>query len=82
MDISLTVVRIVEGHWVYRHWYGSGHAVVVQTYFASAEDAVNDDPWGAFSKKWQAASEERQKRLGELGQKYASFLFLYFHPYH
>ena len=74
MDITLDEDRKIEGQWVYRHWYGSGHAVVVETYFASAEDAVNDNPWGAFSKKWQAASEERQKRLGALGQKYASFL--------
>jgi hypothetical protein len=89
MDITLDEDRKIEGQWVYRHWYGSGHAVVVETYFASAEDAVNDNPWDAFSKKWQAASEEKQKRgwskerdnemysieeLEALGQKYASFL--------
>ena len=71
-----------------RHWYGSGHSVVVETYFASAADAVNDDPWAGFRQAWQAASEAEQKRgwnketdteysteeMGAIGQKYASFL--------
>jgi len=88
MDISLTDDRKVEGQWVYRHWYGSGHSVVVETYFASAADAVNDDPWAGFRQAWQAASEAEQKRgwnketdteysteeMGAIGQKYASFL--------
>jgi len=74
MDISLTEDRKVEGQWVYRHWYGSGHAVVVETYFASAEDAVNDDPWAGFREAWQSGSDERKKSLEALSQKYASFL--------
>ena len=85
MNITMNEDRKVISQWVYRHWYGSGPIVVVYTSFASAEDAVNDDPWGAFRQAWQSAapdgwnansskSNERQKRLEALGQRYAGYL--------
>ena len=88
-NMQLGEKRTLQGQWVMSHYYGSGPTIVVQDNYASAEDAVNDDAWIHVGEKWQAASEEKQKRgwskerdnemysieeLEALGQKYASFL--------
>ena len=73
-NITMEQGRKVQDQWVYRHWYGSGPSIVVYTQYATAADAVNDDPWNALGQAWQAASEERKKELEQIGQKYAGYL--------
>ena len=74
MNATMNDERKITGQWVYRHWYGSGPTVMVMTSFASAADAVNDDPWAALVQAWESASDERKKRLEALGAKYAGYL--------
>ena len=65
-NASIGEGRTIARSFVYRHWYGSGPSIVVYTQYATAADAVNDDPWNALGQAWQAASEERKKEASKI----------------
>ena len=44
-NMALGEKRTLQGQWVMSHYYGSGPSIVVQDNYASANDAINDDPW-------------------------------------
>ena len=64
--------RTNKGHWVYRHWYGSGAAIVIYDVYDSAEDAVNDNPLAALQANVAKMSPEAQKEMSEKFQEWWS----------
>ena len=62
-DMSMGEERTLQDQWVYRHWYGSGHSIVIYDLYASPEDAVKDDPFGVLGKNYQALSDEKKKEM-------------------
>ena len=34
-DMSMGEERTLQGQWVYRHWYGSGHSIVIRDIYKS-----------------------------------------------
>ena len=62
-DMAQGESRTIQDQWVFRHWYGSGHSVVIVDVFNSAEDAVNDDIWGALGSNYEKLSDEEKETL-------------------
>jgi len=54
--------RTVQGHWVYRHWYGSGAAILIYDEYNSAQDAI-DDNFNAAYKKNEGLSADAKKEM-------------------
>ena len=73
VDMSQGEERTVDGHWVYRHWYGSGGTIAIYDIFDSAEDVIKDDAFAVFSKNFDMLSEERQKEVSKIFQEWWSF---------
>lgn len=64
--------RTSKGHWVYRHWYGSGAAIVIYEVYDSAEDCVNDNPLAAFQQNVAKLPEEERAKMAEKFQEWWS----------
>lgn len=62
-DMSMGEERTLQGQWVYRHWYGSGHSVVIRDIYKSAEDAIKDDAFAVLGKNYQALSDDKKKEM-------------------
>ena len=62
-DMAQGEGRTIQDQWVFRHWYGSGHSIVIVDIFNSAEDAVNDDIWGALGSNYEKLSDEEKKEM-------------------
>lgn len=60
-DMSMDDQRTLKGHWVYRHWYGSGASVVIFDQYDSAVDAINDDFNAAYMKAYEKLSDDQKK---------------------
>ena len=60
-DMSMGEERTLQDQWVYRHWYGSGHSIVIYDLYASPEDAVKDDAFAVLGKNYEALSDEEKK---------------------
>ena len=48
VDMSDGEQRTIDNHWVYRHWYGNDHSIMLGDLYSSAEAAVNDDFWAVL----------------------------------
>ena len=53
-NMSIGEGRTIARSWVYRHWYGSDHSIMISDIYASAEDFVKDDFWGVLNKNIEA----------------------------
>ena len=62
-DMSMGEERTLQDQWVYRHWYGSGHSIVIYDLYASPEDAVKDDAFAVLGKNYDALSDEEKKEM-------------------
>ena len=60
-DLSQGEGRTIQEHWVYRHWYGSGAAIVIYDQYNSAQDATNDDFKAVYVKNNETLSAEDKK---------------------
>ena len=72
-DMAQGEDRTIVGSWVYRHWYGSGHSIVIYDQFNSTEDAVKDDFFAALRKNVDKLSEAEQKEMSEVFTEWWSF---------
>ena len=72
-DLSQGEGRTVQGHWVYRHWYGSGAAIVIYDQYNSAQDAINDDFKAVYAKNYEALSAEDKKEMDAIFTEWWSF---------
>ena len=72
-DLSQGEGRTVQGHWVYRHWYGSGAAIVIYDQYNSAQDAINDDFKAVYAKNYEALSAEDKKEMDAVFTEWWSF---------
>ena len=72
-DLSQGEGRTVQGHWVYRHWYGSGAAIVIYDQYNSAQDATNDDFKAVYAKNYEALSAEDKKEMDAVFTEWWSF---------
>ena len=64
--------RTVQGHWVYRHWYGSGAAILIYDEYNSAQDAI-DDNFNAAYKKNEGLSADAKKEMDTIFTEWWSF---------
>ena len=72
-DMTQGEGRTLQGQWVYRHWYGSGHSIVIYDQYNSAQDAVNDDIWGAMRKNYDALSDDDKKEMDDVFNQWWSY---------
>lgn len=72
-DMSQSEERTIQGHWVYRHWYGSGASIAIYDQYASAEDAVKDDFAAAFQKNYESLTDEAKKEMDEVFSQWWAF---------
>ena len=73
VDMSMHEDRKIKGHWVYRHWYGSGPSIAVYDQFDSIEDAVQDDFMAAIGKNMEGLSEEEQSEMNAVFTEWWSY---------
>ena len=50
-DLSQGEGRTIQEHWVYRHWYGSGDAILICDEYNSAQYAIDGNLNAACKKK-------------------------------
>ncbi|MGB1448803.1 MAG: hypothetical protein ACPG8F_03100 [Flavobacteriaceae bacterium] len=72
-DFSMGEERTLEDSWVYRHWYGSGAAVIIMDIYPSAEAAVQDDFRLPMRRKMAKLSKEKQEEMREVFREWWSF---------
>lgn len=72
VNSSISEERTLKGHWVYRHWYGSGAAIVIYDVFDSAEDAIKDDALAAFQKNLAQMDEGEREEMTKKFQEWWS----------
>ena len=62
-DMSLSENRKMTGHWLFRHWYGSGHTFVIYSQYNTMEDYHTDsDLAGKNIKAKIAAIEDEEEK--------------------
>ena len=64
VDMSNGESRTINIHWVYRHWYGSDHSIMLADIYPDIEAAVKDDFWGALNANIDKLSMKEKKRNG------------------
>ena len=72
-DMSMGEERTLQGQWVYRHWYGSGHSIVIRDIYKSVEDAVADDLFAVLGKNYEALSDEKKKEMDVVFEEWWSY---------
>ncbi len=72
-DFSMGEERTLEDSWIYRHWYGSGAAVIIMDIYPSAEAAVKDDFSLPMRRKMENLSKEKQEEMRKVFQEWWSF---------
>ena len=72
-DFSQGEGRTIKGHWVYRHWYGSGASIVIYDQFDSATDAVNDDSRKAYETNLKKLKKKEQEEMNAAFAEWWSF---------
>ena len=72
-DMSMGEERTLQSQWVYRHWYGSGHSIVIYDIYASPEDAVKDDAFAVLGKNYEALSDEKKKEMDVVFEEWWSY---------
>lgn len=62
-DLSQGEGRTIQEHWVYRHWYGSGDAILIYDEYNSAQYAIDDNFNAAYKKKYEGLSADAKKEM-------------------
>ena len=70
VDMSDGEQRTIDNHWVYRHWYGNDHSIMLGDLYSSAEAAVNDDFWGALRNNIDQLPENEKKEMQDIVAKW------------
>ena len=61
-DLSQGEGRTIQEHWVYRHWYGSGDAILIYDEYNPAQDAIDDNFNAAYKKNMKAFRQTPKKK--------------------
>ena len=72
-DLSQGEGRTIQEHWVYRHWYGSGDAILIYDEYNSAQDAIDDNFNAAYKKKYEGLSADAKKEMDAVFTEWWSF---------
>ena len=70
VDMSNGEDRTVGIHWVYRHWYGNDHSIMLADIFPSAEAAIKDDFWAALRKNVDQLPADEKKEMQDVISKW------------
>lgn len=62
--------RTTGNHWVYRHWYGSDHSLMLVDIYSDAVNFVKDDFWGVLRTNIDALPEDQKKEMQEAVAKW------------
>ena len=73
VDMSNGEERTIARHWVYRHWYGSDHSIMLADIYPTVEDAVKDDFWGVLNANMEKLSENDKKEMQDVVRKWWSY---------
>jgi len=71
-DLSQGEGRTIQEHWVYKHWYGSGDAILIYDEYNSAQYAI-DDNINAACKKNEGLSADAKKEMDAVFTDWWSF---------
>lgn len=72
-DLSMGDSRTIKGHWLYRHWYGSGASIVIYDQYDSAEDAIKDNLRQVFLANYEKLSEDKKAEMDAIYKEWWSF---------
>ncbi len=72
-DLSQGEGRTIQEHWVYRHWYGSGDAILIYDEYNSAQYAIDDNFNAAYKKKYEGLSADAKKEMDAVFTEWWSF---------
>ncbi len=72
-DLSMDESRTIKGHWLFRHWYGSGASIVMYDQYDSAEDAVKDNLRQVFLANIEKLSEDEKTEINAVYKEWWSF---------
>ena len=73
VDMSNGEGRTIGNHWVYRHWYGNDHSIMLGDIYPSAEAAVKDDFWGVLNKNIDALPDDKKKEMQDVVGKWWAY---------
>ena len=65
--------RTIGTHWVYRHWYGSDHSIMLADLYPTVEAAVKDDFWSVLNANIEKLSENDKKEMQAVVKKWWSY---------
>ena len=63
VDMSNGEGRTIGTHWVYRHWYGSDHSIMLADLYPTVGAAVKDDFWSVLNANIEKLSENDKKEM-------------------
>ena len=69
-NASIGEGRTIARSFVYRHWYGSDHSIMICDIYASAEDMVKDDIWTVLGANIEKLPEAEKKEMQETVAKW------------
>ena len=61
-DLSQGEDRTIQSHWVYRHWFGSGAAILIYDEYNSVKDAIDDNFKSAYKKNMKVFTPMPKKK--------------------
>jgi hypothetical protein len=73
VDMSNGEGRTIGTHWVYRHWYGSDHSIMLADLYPTVEAAVKDDFWSVLNANIEKLSENDKKEMQAVVKKWWSY---------
>jgi len=73
VDMSNGESRTINIHWVYRHWYGSNHSIMLADIYPNIEAAVKDDFWGALNANIDKLSSKEKKEMESVVKEWWSY---------